>query len=69
MLGPVLEQVQAEVSDVQIVKINVDNDGDIAEQYNIMSIPTLLLFKNGELVSKSIGFIGKDEVMRFIGKN
>ena len=41
MLGPVLEQVAAKVDDVQIVKINVDEESSVAEKYNIMSIPTL----------------------------
>ena len=55
MLGPVLEQVAAKVDDVQIVKINVDEESSVAEKYNIMSIPTLLLFKSGECVAKSVG--------------
>ena len=68
MLGPVLEQVAAKVDDVQIVKINVDEESSVAEKYNIMSIPTLLLFKNGECVAKSVGFISEGQVMEFIGK-
>jgi thioredoxin 1 len=66
--GPVLEQVAAKVDDVQIVKINVDEESSVAEKYNIMSIPTLLLFKNGECVAKSVGFISEGQVMEFIGK-
>ena len=57
MLGP-----------VQIVKINVDEESSVAEKYNIMSIPTLLLFKSGECVAKSVGFISEGQVMEFIGK-
>ena len=68
MLGPVLEQVSEEAEDVKIVKVNVDTEGVIAEKYNVMSIPTLLLFKDGELVNKQIGFIPKEEVLKFIGK-
>ena len=63
MLGPVLEQVAAKVDDVQIVKINVDEESSVAEKYNIMSIPTLLLFKSGECVAKSVGFISEGQVM------
>ena len=66
--GPVLEQVAAKVDDVQIVKINVDEESSVAEKYNIMSIPTLLLFKSGECVAKSVGFISEGQVMEFIGK-
>ncbi len=68
MLGPVLEQVAQQVDDVQIVKVNVDTEPAIAEKYNVMSIPTLLLFKNGECISKSVGFISKDQVLEFLGK-
>lgn len=68
MLGPVLEQVAAKVDDVQIVKVNVDEESSVAEKYNIMSIPTLLLFKNGECVAKSVGFISEAQVMEFIGR-
>ena len=53
---------------VQIVKINVDEESSVAEKYNIMSIPTLLLFKSGECVAKSVGFISEGQVMEFIGK-
>ena len=56
------------MDDVQIVKINVDEESSVAEKYNIMSIPTLLLFKNGECVAKSVGFISEGQVMEFIGK-
>ena len=63
MLGPVLEQVAAKVDDVQIVKINVDEESSVAEKYNIMSIPTLLLFKSGECVAKSVGS-DSDSVLR-----
>ena len=68
MLGPVLEQVAAKVDDVQIVKINVDEESSVAEKYNIMSTPPLLLFKSGECVAKSVGFISEGQVMEFIGK-
>ena len=66
MLGPVLEQVAAKVDDVQIVKINVDEESSVAEKYNIMSIPTLLLFKNGECVAKSVGFISEGQVWNLL---
>ena len=58
MLGPVLEQVAAKV----------DEESSVAEKYNIMSIPTLLLFKSGECVAKNVGFISEGQVMEFIGK-
>lgn len=68
MLAPVLEQVAEEMPDVQIVKVDVDDNGDLAEKYNVMSIPTMILFKNGEQVGKSVGFIGPDQVKDFINQ-
>lgn len=68
MLAPVLEQVADEMPDVQIVKVDVDDNGDLAEKYNVMSIPTMILFKNGEQVGKSVGFIGPDQVKDFINQ-
>ena len=57
MLGPVLEEVAAEQDKVKICKID-----------NVASIPTLLLFKNGEVADTSIGFIGKEQVKQFIAQ-
>lgn len=62
MLGPVVEQVSQEVEGVHFVKVNVDNNPDIAQRYGIMSIPTLIAFKNGEVVSQSVGFKAKEEL-------
>lgn len=71
MLGPVLEEIQEEkATEALIVKIDVDNpqNKDVARQFGIRSIPTLILFKNGEPVRTSLGFIPKDEVINFINK-
>lgn len=51
---------------VKIGKLNVDSSPDIAEKYNVMSIPTLLFFKNGELVNTSVGLISKDSLQQKI---
>lgn len=69
MLGPVLEEVAAEQDDVKICKIDTDKEMSLALKYNIASIPTLLLFKNGEVVATSIGFIGKEQIKQFIVQN
>ena len=50
-LGPVLEEISSEVSTVKIVKVNVDEQPELASQFRIMSIPTMILFKGGEAVS------------------
>ena len=67
-LGPVLEEIASEVSTVKIVKVNVDEQPELASQFRIMSIPTMILFKGGEVVDKTVGLLPKDEVLNFIKK-
>lgn len=67
-LGPVLEEVSEEVSSVKIVKVNVDEESDLAGEFRIMSIPTMILFKNGKPVEKSIGLLPKSEILDLIKK-
>lgn len=69
MLGPVLEELSSDRSNVKIVKMDVDECHDIAKEYGIMSVPSLLLFKNGNLISKQIGFMPKDELNSWIEAN
>ena len=57
MLGPVIAEIAAEYEGkVKVGKVNVDDEEDLAMEYNIQSIPTVLLFKGGEVVSQSLGF-------------
>ena len=66
MIGPVLEEIANENSDIEVVKVNVDNFENIARNYGIMSIPTLIVFENGKEVNKSIGFVDKDGILDLI---
>ena len=67
MIAPVLEEIDAEMSsEVKIVKVDVDNNPATAAEYQIMSIPSLLLFKDGELVAKTAGFQPKEALVDFI---
>lgn len=64
MLGPVLEEVAGEVEGkVKITKINVDENQSAAMEYGVSSIPTVLIFKKGELVDKFVGFMPKASIM------
>jgi len=63
MLAPVIEALAGEYEGkAKIGKLNVDDAPETAQKYGIMSIPTLLYFKNGELVNKSIGVVAKNEI-------
>ena len=67
-LGPILDEVSEEVSSVKIVKVNVDEESDLAGDFRIMSIPTIILFKDGKPVEKSVGLLQKSEVLDLIKK-
>lgn len=63
-IAPILEQIATEnASQIAIAKLNVDDYGDIAGRYNVMSIPTMLLFANGELKHKIVGAMPKGRML------
>lgn len=62
MMGEVLETIE----DINILKVNTDEHTDLALNYGIMSIPTLILFKNGNQVDKLIGLQSKDDIIKFV---
>lgn len=63
MLSPILEQVE---STIKVIKVNVDKHEDLAREYGVMSIPTLVLFENNKELKRNIGFIGKEQVEKFL---
>ena len=68
MLGPVVAQVAAEqAGKVLVGKVNVDENPNLARRFGIRSIPTLILFKDGEMVSSSLGYVPKEKLEAFIG--
>ncbi|MCI8443580.1 MAG: thioredoxin, partial [Clostridia bacterium] len=69
MLHPVLEEVEKEVQTVSLKKLDVDEEKKIAKEYGVMSIPTLVLFKNGVEVARNVGFLGKQEMISWIERN
>ena len=64
--GPIVEQLAEELSDVKVGKLDVDVAGAIAERYNIMSIPTIMVFKNGEVSAKAVGLQDKEGLLNLI---
>lgn len=70
MIAPVLEELDAEMSEtVKIVKVDVDANQATASQFGIMSIPTLLIFKDGQPVDKVVGFQPKEALVQLVEKN
>ena len=70
MLSPILDLVEEEMPDqITVVKVNVDDADEIAAQYRIMSIPTLLFVKNGEIVDKTVGAMPKPALLEKIKAN
>lgn len=69
MLAPVLETVEKELDQVKFVKVDVDESGELADKYQISTIPTLLLFKDGKVVDTLVGFMPKDILKAKISKN
>ena len=67
MIAPALEEISGQVGDkVKIVKLNVDENPNTAAKYGIMSIPTLLMFKNGEIFSRQVGAAPKQKLEQWI---
>lgn len=68
MLSPVVDQIAEEAADIKVGKVNVDEEMELARQFNIMSIPTLLVFKDGKLANQSVGVIPKQAILDLVRK-
>ncbi|MBR6609578.1 MAG: thioredoxin [Oscillospiraceae bacterium] len=67
MIGPIIDQMSDELAGkVVFGKLNVDNQPELAMQFQVMSIPTLLLFKDGKVVNKKIGFMPKEKLVEML---
>jgi thioredoxin 1 len=70
MIGPIVEELATELTGrLKVVKVNVDEAQDLAGQFGIMSIPTLLLFKKGEVVNQMVGAMSKGNILSRINQN
>lgn len=66
MLSPIVEQFAKEHSDIKVVKINIDDNQDLAVKYGVVSIPTLIVIKNGEEYNRIVGLVSKSEIEKII---
>ena len=61
--GPIVEELSDEQEDIKVCKLDVDEASDVAEQFNIMSIPTVIAFKDGEVLNKAVGLQSKESLL------
>ena len=66
MVGPILEQISEERSDSKVVKVNIDEELELAREYSIMSIPTIMVVKDGKVVSQSLGAKPKNQILQML---
>lgn len=66
MFSPIIESVAEENEDVKVVKIDVDNAQDLAIKYQVMSIPTIVVIKNGKEVNRNVGVVSKSQIVEMV---
>ena len=66
MLSPAVEAIAEERTDVKVCKINIDEEPELAIRFGVMSIPTLIVFKDGEVANKSVGLISKEDILALL---
>jgi thioredoxin 1 len=66
MVVPLVEQIAEEREDIKVVKINVDEEPELASQFRVMSIPTLVVFKDGAIVNQAVGARSKDAILAML---
>ncbi len=65
-VSPLIDQIADERDDIKVCKVNVDEESELAEQFRIMSIPALLVFKDGEIVNQSVGARPKSQILAML---
>lgn len=66
MVGPILDEIAGERTDIKVCKVNVDEERDLAAQYQIMTIPTLMVLKDGKIVAQSAGAKSKAKILAML---
>ena len=66
MVSPIVDQISEEHPEYVVGKINVDDEDELSESFGVMSIPTLVVLKGGEIAEKSIGFIPKEKILELL---
>ena len=66
MVGPILDEIAAERSDIKVAKVNVDEQPELASKYKIMSIPTLMVLREGKVVNQALGARPKNQILAML---
>ena len=66
MVGPIIEEIAAERSDIKVGKVNVDEEPELAARFQVMSIPTLMVFKNGRIANQALGAMPKSQILSLL---
>lgn len=66
MIGPVIDEIAGEVTDAKVGKVNVDEQPELASQFGVMSIPTLVVMKDGKVVNQSVGALPKAQILSLL---
>lgn len=69
MLAPVLEKIASSTNDFDIAKVNIDDDQELAIQYRIEAVPTMAIFKNGQVVEKMVGYVDEGQILQTVSKH
>jgi thioredoxin 1 len=69
MLGPVLEEISNSRAPFDIVKVNIDENSNLSSKYEIEVVPTMLVFKNGKVVDKAVGYMDKSRIIDMVNKH
>lgn len=68
MVSPIVDEIAEEMPEIKVGKVNVDEEGELALKFQVMSIPSLFIFKNGEIVEQSVGAKPKNQILEMIEK-
>lgn len=66
MMGPVVEEIANERSDIKVCKVDVDEQNELATEFGVMSIPTLVVIKDGKVVNSSLGAVSKEHILEML---
>lgn len=66
MLSPIIDKIANENKNIKVYKVNIDEETNLVNKFNIVSVPTILIFKNGEITSRASGFTGKNQILSMV---